>query len=36
MTELPVGSESKALRLARYLREFVGLRSTTVHDVGKY
>ena len=36
MTKSPVGSESKALRLARYLREFVGLRSTTVHDVGKY
>ena len=36
MTETAVGSESKALRLARYLREFVGLRSTTVHDVGKY
>ena len=28
--------ESKALRLARYLREFVGLRSTTVYDVSKY
>lgn len=28
--------EPKALRLARYLREFVGLRSTTVHDVDKY
>lgn len=28
--------ESKALRLARYLREFVGLRSTTVRDVDKY
>jgi hypothetical protein len=28
--------EPKALRLARYLREFVGLRSTTVHDVGNY
>jgi very-short-patch-repair endonuclease len=36
MTETAVGSESKALRLARYLREYVGLRSTTVHDVGKY
>src|SRR5262249_327751 len=23
-------------RLARYLKEFVGLRSTTVHDVNKY
>ena len=29
-------SESKAVRLARYLKEFVGLRSTTVYDVGKY
>ena len=28
--------ESKALRLARYLKEFVGLRSTTVRDVDKY
>src|SRR5690242_16156220 len=28
--------EPKALRLARYLREFVGLRSTTILDVGKY
>src|ERR1700730_17726589 len=29
-------SESKAVRLARYLKEFVGLRSTTVYDVNKY
>jgi hypothetical protein len=29
-------AESKALRLARYLKEFVGLRSTTVYDVNKY
>jgi AAA domain len=29
-------SEPKALRLARYLRAFVGLRSTTVRDVDKY
>jgi len=29
-------SESKALRLARYLKEFVGLRSTTVYDVNNY
>ena len=29
-------SESKALRLARYLKEFVGLRSTTVYDLNKY
>jgi very-short-patch-repair endonuclease len=28
--------ESKAVRLARYLKEFVGLRSTTVYDVHKY
>ena len=28
--------ESKALRLARYLKEFVSLRSTTVRDVNKY
>ena len=28
--------ESSALRLARYLREFVGLRTTTVRDVTKY
>lgn len=28
--------ESKALRLARYLKEFVGLRSTTVRDVDNY
>jgi very-short-patch-repair endonuclease len=33
-TEAP--QEPKALRLARYLREFVGLRSTTVRDVDKY
>ena len=31
-----VSTESKALRLARYLKEFVGLRSTTVYDVNKY
>lgn len=29
-------SESKALRLARYLREIVGLRTTTVYDVNTY
>jgi very-short-patch-repair endonuclease len=28
--------EPKALRLARYLKAFVGLRSTTVRDVDKY
>jgi very-short-patch-repair endonuclease len=31
-----VSSESKPLRLARYLKEFVGLRSTTVYDINKY
>lgn len=36
MTDPPVLSEPKALRLARYLREFVSLRSTTVHNVGQY
>ena len=30
------GVESRSLRLARYLKEFVGLRSKTVHDVDKY
>ena len=28
--------ESKALRLARYLKEFVGLRSTTAREVDRY
>lgn len=28
--------ESKALRLARYLKEFVGLRSTTIREIDKY
>ena len=28
--------ESKAIRFARYLKEFVGLHSTTVYDVHKY
>ena len=28
--------ESKEIRLARYLKEFVGLRSTTVYDIHKY
>jgi hypothetical protein len=36
MGDATVTSESKALRLARYLKEFVGLRSTTVRDVNKY
>src|SRR6267154_2749761 len=35
-TDVVASSESKALRLARYLKEFVGLRSTTVCDVNKY
>jgi very-short-patch-repair endonuclease len=35
-TDATVSSESKALRLARYLKEFVGLRSTTVYDLNKY
>jgi hypothetical protein len=35
-TEETNSFESKALRLARYLREFVGLRSTTVRDVSNY
>ena len=35
-TDATASSESKALRLARYLKEFVGLRSTTVYDVNKY
>jgi hypothetical protein len=29
-------AEAKASRLARYLKEFVGLRSTTIRDVDKY
>src|SRR5437868_15313443 len=32
----PRPTESKAVRLARYLKEFVGLRSTTVYDVHNY
>jgi very-short-patch-repair endonuclease len=36
MADATAPSESKALRLARYLREFVGLRSTTIYDVSKY
>jgi hypothetical protein len=35
-TDALASSESKALRLARYLKEFVGLRSTTIYDVNKY
>jgi len=35
-TSAAAPSESKALRLARYLREFVGLRGSTVYDVNKY
>jgi hypothetical protein len=34
MSSIPI--ESKALRLARYLKEFVGLRSSTVYDAAKY
>jgi hypothetical protein len=34
--EPKASSESKVLRLARYLKEFVGLRSTTIYDVNKY
>jgi len=34
--EVDAPQESKALRLARYLKEFVSLRSTTVRDVDKY
>ena len=30
------GVESRSLRLARYLKKFVGLRSKTVHDVDEY
>ena len=29
-------AESKVVRLARYLKEFVGLRSSTTYDVHKY
>jgi hypothetical protein len=36
VTVSTASSESKALRLARYLKEFVGLRSTTVYDLNKY
>lgn len=39
MPEMPeehAPHESKALQLARYLREFVGLRNTSVRDVEKY
>ncbi len=31
-----MAEESKELRLARYLREFVGLRTTNIRDVSKY
>jgi hypothetical protein len=33
---MPDQQESKELRLARYLKEFVGLRTTTIRDVSKY
>lgn len=36
MTATPPPPESPALRLARYLKEFVGLRTTTVRDVSQY
>lgn len=36
MTNLSIDNESPALRLARYLKEFVGIRSTTVRDFAKY
>jgi very-short-patch-repair endonuclease len=36
MADAIAPSESRTLRLARYLREFVGLRSTTVYDINKY
>ncbi len=36
VTASTASSEPKALRLARYLKEFVGLRSTTVYDLNKY
>jgi very-short-patch-repair endonuclease len=36
MADATQPSESKALRLARYLRQFVGLRTTTVYDVNEY
>ncbi len=36
MTDAGSRSESPALRLARYLKEFVGIRSTTVRDINKY
>ena len=36
MTPSDTQADSPALRLARYLKEFVGLRTTTVRDVTKY
>jgi very-short-patch-repair endonuclease len=36
MADATQPSEAKALRLARYLKDFVGLRATTVHDIDKY
>lgn len=36
MADAAQPSESKALRLARYLKEYVGLRATTVYDINKY
>ena len=36
MTANVMPLENSALRLARYLKEFVGLRRTTVYDVARY
>jgi very-short-patch-repair endonuclease len=36
MADATQPSEAKALRLARYLREFVGLRTATIYDVNNY
>ena len=36
MTANDISQENPALRLAHYLKEFVGLRTTTVYDVAKY
>lgn len=36
MADATQRSESGSLRLARYLREIVGLRATTVHDLERY
>jgi very-short-patch-repair endonuclease len=36
LTDTSEDAETPSLRLARYLKEFVGLRTTTVRDVDKY